>query len=143
MRSSSRGQLHSIASGLRVLLIEDEITIALLLEDMLGELGCKVIGPVARLGKAIEMAQREALDVAILDVNIDGKEIYPVADELAARRIPFVFCTGYGSAGLRASYRDRPTLQKPFLRRDLRALLAELCPARSAAARGRAPSGSL
>src|SRR5215472_3308440 len=117
-------------SGLRVLLVEDEIMVALLLEEMLGELGHTVVGPVARLQRALEMAQQEPLDVAILDVNINGSEVYPVAEALAARDIPFAFVTGYGGKGLRTSYCDRPTLQKPFRRRDLRELFADLCRSR-------------
>jgi CheY-like chemotaxis protein len=123
----AREQASGGAGGLRVLLVEDEVMVALLFEEMLSEFGREVVGPVAHLGKAAEMAQREALDVAILDVNINGKEVYPVAEALAARGIPFIFATGYGKGGLRAPYGDRPTLQKPFLRRDLHALLAELC----------------
>jgi CheY-like chemotaxis protein len=119
-----------VRSGLRVLLVEDEIMVALLLEDMLAEFGHAVIGPVASLGKAVEMAQSEALDVAILDVNLSGKEVYPVADTLAARGVPFIFATGYGNGGLRAAYRHLPTLAKPFLRRDLLRVLAEACPAK-------------
>lgn len=115
------------ASGLRVLLVEDEIMVVLLFEEMLAELGHEIVGPVAHIAKALEMAQREALDAALLDVNIDGREVYPVADALAARGIPFVFVTGYGKAGLRASYRDRPILQKPFRQRDLRDLFAGIC----------------
>jgi CheY-like chemotaxis protein len=114
-------------SGLRVLLVEDEIMVALLLEEMLAELGHTVVGPVARLEPALEMTQREPFDVAILDVNINGREVYPVAEALAARNIPFAFVTGYGGKGLRTLYCDRPTLQKPFRRRDLGELFAELC----------------
>ena len=116
------------ASGLRVLVVEDENMIALLLEDMLVELGHTVVGPVARLDKALEMAQREAFDVAILDVNINGGEVYPIAEALAARGIPFVFSTGYDKKSLPAAYCDRPALQKPFQRHDLEKLFAELCP---------------
>jgi CheY-like chemotaxis protein len=116
------------ASGLRVLLVEDENLVALLLEDMLAELGHTVVGPVARLDKALEIAQREAFDVAILDVNINGEEAYPIAEALAARGIPFVFSTGYDKQSLRAPYSDCPALQKPFERHDLQKLLAELSP---------------
>jgi|HubBroStandDraft_2_1064218.scaffolds.fasta_scaffold146236_3 CheY-like chemotaxis protein len=117
---------------LRVLLVEDEIMIALLLEEMLAELDFEVVGPVARLDRAVEMAQWQALDVALLDVNLNGREIYPVAEALAAREVPFVFVTGYGRGTLRAPYCDRPTLQKPFRRDDLRELLAEVCSAKQA-----------
>jgi CheY-like chemotaxis protein len=115
------------SKGLRVLLVEDEMMVAFLLETMLAELGHQAVGPVAHLDKALEMARREAVDVAILDVNINGKEVYPVAAALDARGIPFIFATGYGRAGLRASYRGRPTLQKPYLLDDLREAIAELC----------------
>src|SRR6266851_1501425 len=121
---SASEQPGSRAARLRVLLVEDEIMVALFLEDMLAELDHEVVGPIARLDKALEMAQRQALDVALLDVNLNGQEIYPVAEALAAREIPFVFVTGYGSGALRAPYRDRPTLQKPFRRDDLRELFA-------------------
>jgi CheY-like chemotaxis protein len=114
------------ASGLRVLLVEDENLVALLLEDMLAELGHTVVGPVARLDKALETVQLEAFDVAILDVNINGEESYPIAEALAARGIPFVFSTGYGKKSLPAPYSERPALQKPFQRHDLQKLFAEL-----------------
>jgi len=117
---------------LRILLVEDGMMVALLLEEMLAELDFEVVGPVARLDRAVEMAQWQALDVALLDVNLNGREIYPVAEALAAREVPFVFVTGYGRGTLRAPYCDRPTLQKPFRRDDLRELLAEVCSAKQA-----------
>ncbi len=116
------------ASGLRVLVVEDEDLVALLLEDMLAELGHTVVGPVARLDNALETAQREVFDIAILDVNINGEDAYPIAEALTARDIPFVFSTGYGKGSLRAPYNDRPALQKPFQPHDLQKLFAELCP---------------
>jgi CheY-like chemotaxis protein len=115
---------------LRVLLVEDESMVALLLENMLAELGHEVVGPVARLDEAVEMAQGQALDVALLDINLSGKEIYPVAEALAAREIPFVFVTGYGRRALRAPYCERPILQKPFRRDDLRELFLAVCRAK-------------
>jgi CheY-like chemotaxis protein len=114
------------AHALRVLLVEDEYLVAMLLENMLAELGHSVVGPVARLKKALELAEREPIDMAILDVNINGEQAYPIADALAARNIPFVFSTGYGSGSLPAQYRDRPALGKPFQLRDLQKLLAAL-----------------
>lgn len=106
-------------NGLRVLVVEDEAAISLLLEDMLLDFGCEVIGPAARLSTALEAVEREAVDLAILDVNVAGEPIYPVAETLVRKGVPFVFSTGYGSAGIKDAYRDRPVLQKPFAQHDL------------------------
>jgi CheY-like chemotaxis protein len=127
---SSSEQPSQRASGLRVLVVEDEIMVALLLEEVLADFGHAVIGPIARLDKAVETAGREAIDAAILDVNLNGSEIYPVADVLAARNIPFAFCSGYGRQTLRAPYGDRPILQKPFRREQLQEVLTALSRAR-------------
>jgi CheY-like chemotaxis protein len=107
-------------NGLRVLVVEDEAAISLLLEDMLLDFGCEVIGPAARLAAALDAVNREKVDLAILDVNVAGEPIYPVADALVEKAIPFVFSTGYGSAGIKDAYRDRPVLQKPFAQHDLK-----------------------
>jgi CheY-like chemotaxis protein len=107
-------------NGLRILVVEDEAAISLLLEDMLLDFGCEVIGPAARLSVALDALERETIDLAILDVNVAGEPIYPVAEALAQRSIPFVFSTGYGSAGIRDTFRDRPVLQKPFAQHDLK-----------------------
>lgn len=116
-------------SGLRVLVVEDEAAISLLLEDMLLDLGCEVVGPAGRLAVAKVMAEEENLDLAILDVNVAGEPIYPVVDALAKRGVPFVFSTGYGSAGIDEPYRNRPVLQKPFGQSDLARLLSSArCP---------------
>lgn len=113
---TSEGEL----TGLRILVVEDEAAISLLLEDMLLDFGCEVIGPAARLSAALDAVSNEQVDLAILDVNVAGEPIYPVAEALAQRSIPFVFSTGYGSAGIRDSFRDRPVLQKPFAQNDLK-----------------------
>jgi hypothetical protein len=86
---------------------------------MLAELGHIVVGPFARLSRGLEMAQSESVNLAILDVNLDGEKTYPIADALAGRGIPFAFSTGYGKKSLSLLYCDRPTLQKPFQQRDL------------------------
>jgi len=112
------------AAGLRVLLVEDEIMIALLVEEILVEFGHTVVGPASRIDRALELVASEAIDVAILDVNIDGKEVYPVAEALAARGIHFMFVSGYGT--LPERFRDRPRLTKPFRQRALLEMLVEL-----------------
>ena len=120
-------------NGLRILVVEDEAAISLLLEDMLLDFGCEVVGPAARLAAALDIAQRETLDLAILDVNVAGEPVYPVVEALEARKVPFVFSTGYGSAGIKEAYRDRPVVQKPFAQNDLRQrLLSALQNGRSA-----------
>ena len=112
-------------SGLRVLVVEDEAAISLVLEDMLLDFGCEVVGPSARLAAALEAVEKEKVDIAILDVNVAGESIYPVAEALQARSIPFVFSTGYGSQGIKDSFRDRPVLQKPFAQHDLKQKLLQ------------------
>ena len=107
-------------NGLRILIVEDEAAISLLLEDMLLDFGCEVVGPAGRLAAALDLAASETFDLAILDVNVAGESIYPVAEALEQRNVPFVFSTGYGSAGIKDVYRDRPVVQKPFAQSDLR-----------------------
>jgi CheY-like chemotaxis protein len=121
MQSTPPGDMN----GLRVLVVEDEAAISLLLEDMLLDFGCEVVGPAARLGAALELAQGESLDAAILDVNVAGESIYPVVTALVARNVPFVFSTGYGAAGIADLYRNRPVLQKPFAQKDLQQKLLQ------------------
>lgn len=104
---------------LRVLVVEDEMTIALMIEDMLIDLGCELADLATRLPRALEIAETTDADFAILDVNLDGRMSFPVADILDRRGVPFVFATGYGAAGLNEAYRDRPVIKKPF---DLKAL---------------------
>ena len=107
-------------SGRRVLLVEDEAMIAMLLEDMLGDLGCAVIGPAYGVAAALELARRHAdIDVAILDVNLAGSPVYEVADLLRDRRVPMVFCTGYGDTRLRPQDQGAPLLGKPFRAREV------------------------
>ena len=105
---------NSPPQGKRILVVEDELMIRMLLEDMLGELGYVVAAEAAHLDEALHAARNAAFDIAILDVNLNGEPILPVADALAARGTPFVFATGYGERGLPEAYRDRPTLKKPF-----------------------------
>ena len=99
-------------AGLRVLLVEDEPIVALALMGALRSFGCEVVGPAYDLTQA-ELLSQGPLDGAILDVNLGDKKVFPVADILAEREIPFCFVTGYGVAGLRPGDLDRPVLQKP------------------------------
>jgi CheY-like chemotaxis protein len=110
----------------RVLVVEDEYLIRMLLEDMLADLGYTVAAAVGTVAEARELAANGDFSAAILDVNLEGQEIYPVADILNRRSLPFVFVTGYGERNLLEGYRDRPALQKPFQVDQLDAALAGL-----------------
>ena len=120
------GAMTNPLSGRRVLLVEDESMVAWLLEDMLVDLGCAVVGPAAGVNQALAMIDAEAIDAAVLDVNLNGQMSYPVADALAARGVPFVFSTGYNKVSLPNSYQIFPVLQKPFDRLKLGDTLAKL-----------------
>ncbi|MEJ2626075.1 MAG: response regulator [Pseudolabrys sp.] len=110
----------------RVLVVEDEYLIRMLLEDMLEELGYDMAAGVGTISEASDEASNGDFHAAILDVNLDGQEIYPVADILAERGLPFVFVTGYGERSLPDPHRSRPALQKPFQAEQLRVALAGL-----------------
>jgi DNA-binding response OmpR family regulator len=110
--------------GVRVLLVEDEYLVASLIEEMLEIAGCIVKGPIPRLAQAVDAADRETCDAAVLDVNLAGERIYPVADILSRRNIPFVFVTGYGV--LPGEYANRPRLCKPFKMADLLDTLSDI-----------------
>lgn len=110
----------------RVLVVEDEYLIRMLLEDMLADLGYELAAAVGTIAEASEHAAKGDFNLAVLDVNLDGQEIFPVADILAKRGLPFVFVTGYGEGGLPEPYRSRPALQKPFQAEQLKATLAGL-----------------
>ena len=110
--------------GVRVLVVEDEALVAMLLEDMLGDLGCTVAATASTVAEAAEHARDAAIDVAVLDVNLGSQSSAPVAEALAARGLPFVFATGYGESGVPEGHRGRPTLQKPFGMNDVATALA-------------------
>jgi CheY-like chemotaxis protein len=108
----------------RVLVVEDEIMIRMLLEDMLGDLGYDVAGAAGRFDEAMALARDADIDVAILDVNLNGNPVYPVADVLIGRGVPFIFSTGYGEQGLPDAYKNCQLLQKPFQLENLEQALA-------------------
>ena len=110
----------------RVLVVEDEYLIRMLLEDMLADLGYDVGAAVGTIAEASALAAKDDFATAILDVNLDGQQVYPVADILAKRGVPFLFVTGYGEGSLPEPYRTRPALQKPFQAEQLKSALEAL-----------------
>jgi two-component SAPR family response regulator len=121
-----------------VLVVEDDMLIALAIEQVLDALDCQVVGPVAMLEKALKLARGETFDVAILDVTIRGGKVYPVAELLLARGIPFVFASGYGDWALPEALRDQPRVMKPFTVTELEEQIKLLCNAAKAAGKPRA-----
>ncbi|TKT73373.1 response regulator [Afipia massiliensis] len=97
-----------------ILLVEDEVMIRMMVADMLEELGYTISGEAGDIDEGIRLVQAIDFDIAILDVNVNGRVITPVAEAVQMRGLPFVFATGYGAQGLPEKFRDRPTLQKPF-----------------------------
>ncbi len=125
--------------GLHVLLVEDEALVAMLLENMLDDLGCTVVGPAARLEDAQALLDNEEIDAAVLDINLAGEKVFPVADRLDSNHVPFVFASGYGEAGLDQRHKAHKVLQKPYSMAALRqALVQEVM--RSAAGGGPKPA---
>ena len=114
-----RGRPGLAEPPLRVLIVEDEMLVAMNIEDILLDLGHEVAGIASRLEPALSLAREGSFDLALLDVNLAGTPSFPVAEILRDRGIPFLFATGYGINGVAEPYRDRPVLQKPFRTRDL------------------------
>ncbi len=116
--------IHQALSGLQVMVVEDEMLIAIMIEDLLTEQNCRVVGPFNAVPAALAAARAAHIDLAVLDVNVRGEKIYPVAEVLAMRRIPFILLSGYGDD---AVPRDRPgwtAHAKPFKAAKLTELLA-------------------
>ena len=109
--------------GGSVFLVEDEVMIRMMVADMLEELGYSIAGEAGEIDQAVKLARTASFDIAILDVNVNGKLISPVAEVIEARDRPFIFATGYGAQGLPPEYRDRPALQKPFQIETLAAMI--------------------
>ena len=110
----------------RVLVVEDEMTIAMLIEDMVSELAYQVAAVVPRLEDAMRFLDTDTFDLAMLDVHLNGKTVFPFAAELEAREIPFLFATAYGARGIPAKFRGHVVLQKPFGPVELRRALTDL-----------------
>ena len=103
----------------KVIIVEDEGLVALLLEDMLTGLGYEVVAVAGRLGQAEQVISESPVEIVILDVNLDGEQTYSLARMLSSRGIPFIFATGYGASGLKDEWKSVPTLQKPFRAGDI------------------------
>jgi CheY-like chemotaxis protein len=112
-------------SGLKVLIVEDESLVSMLIEDALADLGCRVVGVASGVDEALDKAATLPLDAAILDVNLHGKQTAAVAEILKRRGVPFLFATGYGVGGLPDGFRNTPFLQKPFHEADLERVLRQ------------------
>lgn len=112
----------SALTGRHILIVEDEMIVALDLSDVVERLGCTA-AVVGRVGKALEAAATQRFDAAILDLNLAGEPVYPVADALRRRETPFVIASGYSADGIEPAYRDGPRIVKPYSARDVEAAL--------------------
>lgn len=121
-----------ILQGRRILVVEDESLVAMLLETMLEDMGCQTVGPFATVAAALDAVRGgAAIDAALLDVNVAGEAVFPVAEALRAAGVPVVFSTGYGESGLSDDWRGALALQKPFTEAAVAEALAKaLAPSR-------------
>ena len=123
-------------AGLRILVVEDELLIAILIQDVLRELKCEIIGPVGTLDAAIAAVHQHTLDGALLDSNLHGRAITPVAEELSARAVPFIMVTGYASSAADVELvRTAPRIIKPFADKRLAETMMQVFGARPATGR--------
>ena len=108
------------------LVVEDEGLVSMLIEDAISDLGLSVVGPATGVRQAMALLRTENPEGALLDVNLGGEAVYPVAELLAQRRIPFVFITGYGKSGVAPAWSNRPVLQKPFMPAQIQNLVRQM-----------------
>ena len=127
-------------TGRRILVVEDDMLIALFIEEVLQDLGCTVLGPASRLDRALHLASTEVFDAAILDVTIRGGQVFPVAERLQSRGIPFALASGYGDWTLPASLQGQCRLTKPFTIEELQEKVQTLCREAADAVRDHSPS---
>jgi CheY-like chemotaxis protein len=122
--TTSRAEIASHRfDGLKVLVVEDQAVIFFMIRDMLKELGCVAIWHARDVREGLELLREERPDVAVLDVNLAGEFVYPIAAQLDATQIPFLFATGYGRKGMPERWANSPVIQKPFLAETLGAAL--------------------
>ena len=120
--------MNKLLSERRILVVEDEILILMMIEDMLADLGCKSVSSATKNEQAIALVKEQVFDAAMLDMNLNGKISQDVADALAARGVPFVYATGNSVRDTRDGFRDRPVLKKPFSHEELTKALSSLLP---------------
>ena len=113
-RTHTTAETDPFLRGLSVVVVEDEMMVSLLLEDMLGTLGCQDVVHAASVSTALEEIEKAMPDVAVLDVNLGNEMVYPVAEKLNVAGVPFVFTTGYGRGAIKLEWAARPCVQKPF-----------------------------
>jgi len=121
--TDSRARSSPSLQGKRILVVEDEALLSMMLEDLLTDLGCDIVGPAARLKKANELASSAPCDGALLDLNLGGEVTYGVARILDDRGIPFAFVTGYDPSWISEPYRARPMIPKPIRPETLKEVL--------------------
>ena len=114
MTHSDTAPSEAVLHGLRMLVVEDETIVSLLVEGMLTDLGCKEVWYASSVDEALAILAERTPDAAVLDVNLYGETAYPVARQLEAAEVPFVFATGYGASGISDEWAGRPVVQKPF-----------------------------
>ena len=117
-----------LMAGLRILLVEDEAMVALMIQDMLQDLGCTVAAVAASVADGLALVDDERLDLdgAVLDINLGGEKVFPIARRLKDRGVPFIFSTGYGLAGIAEEFARTPTLAKPYGPGALHGMLASV-----------------
>ena len=118
--------MDKFLSGRRVLVVEDEMLVLIMIEDMLADFGCEFVRAAATVNQALALIDAQIFDVAMLDMNLNGSNSYAVAEALGARGVPFVFSTGYSGHEIRDGHRDRPVLRKPFMDKELAEILTRL-----------------
>ena len=118
--------VDKLLSGRRVLVVEDEMLVLIMIEDMLADLGCMSVTSAATIDRALALIHEQVFDVAMLDMNLNGNDSHVVAEALVARDIPFFYSTGNSSRSLTDGYSDRPVLNKPFKFEELAAMLTRL-----------------
>lgn len=123
--NSNTGKSQRSVEHSRVLVVEDEALVGMLLEDMLRDIGCAHVELMSSFADGLRAAESGNFDLAVLDVNLDGVASFPIAEQLIVRNVPLVFATGYGVVGMDPRYNDIPTLQKPFSFSDLERLVLD------------------